>query len=85
MIYHKVRNTLSVIFNKIEIISLNLFRKINYKLNIYTELQREYNFQNKMEDKLIYIMGRSDGHGKSMINIMIIAEKKDNQQIYFNC
>ena len=63
----------------------NIFRKINNKLNIYSQLKREYNFQNSREDKFIYMIGLNNGAYKSITNIIIISEKKDNQQNYFNC
>lgn len=64
---------------------LKLLRDINNKLNLYTQLKREYNFQNSMEENYFYMINLNNGPHKSILNILIISEKKTNQQNYFNC
>lgn len=78
-------NYMMILSNKLIRTISNIFRKINNKLNIYTEIKREYKFQNIMEEKLTYMISVNDGYYKSNINILIISKNNDNQQNYFNC
>jgi hypothetical protein len=81
----KIRNYLLSFFSKLNKPLLKFLRDFNNKLNIYTQLKREYQFQNIMEEKFIYMIGVDNGSYKSIVNILIFPEKNENQQNYFNC
>lgn len=84
-VLRQIKNYLLSFSSNLKKTFLKHLTDLNNKLNIYTQLIREYNFQNIMEENLIYMIYMKDGSYKSIINILIISENKDNQQNYFNC
>ena len=81
----QIRHFFVSLVHKSEETLLKFLRDCNNKLNIYTEIKREYKIQNIMEENLIYMIGVNDGSYKSIIKILIISAQNDNQQNYFNC
>lgn len=76
----------SVRFLSPSILKLIAFlRKCNDQLNIYTELKRNYKFQNNQEETRIYLHVVYNGSQKSNSKLLIISEQYNNQLNFFNC
>lgn len=84
-ISHQFSNTIIEFFHKLEEISVDLFKKLNNQLNIYSELKRTYTFPQIKEEHLTYVVITNNGLHKSIERLLIVSKQNDNQFNYFNC
>ena len=84
-ILNQSKNYLMNFSNRLTIMISKVFRKINNKLNIYTELKNKYKFPNTSEEEFVYAMVAKNGLDNSIIKLIIVSKRNDNQLNYFNC
>jgi len=85
VIHEMHESSLDKLVKQIKLNFLKFSIKMNKQLNIYTELKRQYNCQNNMDDQFICFTVSEDDLGNSTANFLIVVKQNENQLNYFNC